>query len=58
MTTVPQPTPDKSILHVHLFFSPSECRGLCQHRPGHSLGEKIDEHVECSRRCWLGDFTQ
>ena len=27
-----------SILHT-LFF-PNECPGLCQHRPGHSLGEK------------------
>ena len=23
-----------------LYFSPNECPGLCQHRPGHSLGKK------------------
>ena len=26
---------------VLLYFFPNECRGQCQHRPGHSLGEKI-----------------
>ena len=31
-----------SIFHfVVLYFSPNECPGLCQHRTGHSLGEKI-----------------
>ena len=30
------------------YFSPSECPGLCQHRPGHSIGEKKDELIEFS----------
>ena len=40
------------------YFSPSECPGLFQHRPGHSLGEKLDELVEHSNRSWLGLFMQ
>ena len=28
------------------------------HRPGHSLGEKKDERVECSHWSWLGLFKQ
>ena len=27
--------------HATLFFFPNECPGLCQHRPGHSLGKNI-----------------
>ena len=27
-----------------LYFFPNECPGLCRHRPGHSLGEKIKLH--------------
>ena len=27
-----------------IFFFPTECAGLCRHRPGHSLGEKIKKH--------------
>ena len=32
-----------SIFHFMLFcfFFPNECSGLCQHRPGHSLGKNI-----------------
>ena len=30
-----------------------------RHRPGHSLGKKSDEHLQCSPRSWLDDyFTQ
>ena len=25
----------------YVIFLPNECPGLCQHRPGHSLGKKI-----------------
>ena len=28
----------------YFIFSPNECPGLCQHRPGHSLGGKIKQH--------------
>ena len=31
-----------SVFHfVLLYFSPNKCPGLCWHRPGHSLGDKI-----------------
>ncbi len=29
-----------------------------EHRPGHSLGKKLDEHLQCSPQSWLDDFTQ
>ena len=29
-----------------------------QHRPGHSLGKKLDEDLQCSPRSWLDDFMQ
>ena len=29
-----------------------------EHRQGHSLGKKSDEHLQCSLRSWLDDFTQ
>ena len=29
-----------------------------EHRPGHSLGEKSDEHLQCTPRSWLDNFTQ
>ena len=28
----------------HATFSPNECPGLCQYRPGHSLGKNIKWH--------------
>ena len=28
------------------------------HRPGHSLGQKSDEDLQCSPRSWLDDFMQ
>ena len=27
-------------ISCYLIFPPNECRGLCQHRPGHSLGPR------------------
>ena len=29
-----------------------------EHRPGHSLGKKSDEDLQCSPWSWLDDFTQ
>ena len=29
-----------------------------EHRLGHSLGKKLDEHLQCSPRSWLDDFMQ
>ena len=31
-------------ISCYFIFSPNECPGLCQHRPGHSLGKKIKQH--------------
>ena len=45
------------VFYEFVFFSPSECPGICQHRPGHSLGEKEDELVEQSCPSWLTLFT-
>ena len=30
--------------HATLIFSLNECPGLCLHRPGHSLGEKVPNY--------------
>ena len=27
-----------------VYFFPNKCPGLCEHRPGHSLGKKIKLH--------------
>ena len=29
-----------------------------EHRPGHSLGKKSDEDLQCSPQSWLDDFMQ
>ena len=29
-----------------------------RHRPGHSLGKKSDEHLQCSPQSWLDNFMQ
>ena len=34
-------------------FFPSECTVYLWHRPGHSLGKKSDEHLQCSPQSWL-----
>ena len=36
--------------HATLFLSPNECPGLCQHRPWHSLGEKIKQYEMKNRK--------
>ena len=40
--------------HAILFFSLNECPGLCQHRPGHPLGEKIKQHEMKNGKSNLG----
>ena len=35
-------------------FSSNECPGLCQHRPGHSLGEnKVAQHEKRKKQLWV-----
>ena len=42
------------VFHLEqLSFSPYECPGLCRHRPGHSLGEKIKLR-EMKKPTWVG----
>ena len=39
---------------VLLYFFPNECLGLCQHRPGHSLGKKIKYHDLKNEKKFVG----
>ena len=39
---------------VQLYFFPYECPGLCQHRPGHSLGENIKLHKMKNEKNYMG----
>ena len=35
-------------------FLPNECPGLCQHRPGHSLGKNVKLHEMKKEKATLG----
>ena len=39
-----------------VYFFPNDCPGLCQYRPGHSLGEKISSIG--TRAYYMGHFIQ
>ena len=54
--TQPQ-TPLTVLLYQLGLFPPSECPGLCRHRPGHSLGEKA-KLIEQNHQRWLCLFMQ
>ena len=49
---------EESVLGVHLTFSLVNALVYVRHRPGHSLGKKSDEHLQCSSQSWLDDFMQ
>ena len=40
--------------HATLFFPPNKCPSLCQHRPGHSLGEIIKLHDMKDEKIYMG----
>ena len=41
-------------ISCYFIFFPNECPGLCQHRPGHSLGEKIKLHEMKNEKNYMG----
>ena len=49
---------DESVLRGWPTFSLVNALVYVEHRPGHSLGKKSDEDLQCSPRSWLDDFMQ
>ena len=49
---------EESIVSLHPTFPLVNALVYVRHRPGHSLGKKSDEHLQCSPQSWLDDFIQ
>ena len=46
-------------ISCYFIFFPNECSGLCQHRPGHSLGEnKVAQNEKMKLCTWVFIFQK